>query len=120
MLPNPVANNGPEGYAYHRVKNYWESFSPYHNLDETAPPTIIMLGTEDKLFAPALAKAYKEKMESFGLRCDLLLYEGQEHGFFNKGKNAEMHFQTMIDADKFLISLGYLSGQPATLDQLMR
>ncbi len=119
VLLNPVANNGPEGYAYPRVKDYWKDFSPYHNLDETAPPTIIMLGTEDKLFTPALAKVYKKEMESFGLRCDLLLYEGQGHAFFNKGISTEMHYQTMIDADKFLISLGYLSGQSASLEELL-
>lgn len=118
VLFNPVANNGPEGYGYERVKNYWKEFSPYHNLNESAPPTLIMLGTLDKLFKPQLAKDYKNKMEAFGLRCDLILYEGQEHAFFNKDKNEEMHYQTMIDADKFLISLGYLEGKPATLDEL--
>jgi len=28
-------------------------------------------------------------MEQAGSRCDLFLYEGQEHGFFNKGKNED-------------------------------
>lgn len=119
VLFNPVAHNGPEGYGYERVKEYWKEFSPYHNINKTTPPTLIMLGTEDKLFKPQLAMEYKNKMESFNLRCDLLLYEGQDHAFFNLDRNAEMHYQTMIDADKFLISLGYLDGKPATLDELM-
>ena len=57
-------------------------------------------------------------MEALGLRCDLILYENQDHAFFNKDRNEELHYQTMIDADKFLISLGYLKGKPATLDEL--
>ncbi|MBK3517095.1 family 43 glycosylhydrolase [Carboxylicivirga marina] len=115
VLFNPVANNGPGGYGYDRVKPYYKEFSPYHNLSETAPPTLIMLGTKDKLFNPELAKAYQARMEELGQRCDLILYDGQEHAFFNKDKNEEMHYQTMIDADKFLISLGFLAGEPATL-----
>jgi len=118
VLFNPVANNGPEGYGYNRVKDFYKEFSPYHNLDKNTPPNLIMLGTEDKLFKPALAKSYKEKMEELGLRCDLILYEGQDHAFFNKGISTEMHYQTMLDADAFLCSLAYLKGKPATMAEM--
>lgn len=119
VLFNPVAHNGPEGYGYERVKAYWKEFSPYHNLNKTTPPTLIMLGTKDKLFNPQLAREYKNRMEELGLRCDLILYQNQEHAFFNKDKNEEMHYQTMIDADKFLISLGYLKGEPVNLETFL-
>ncbi|TLX78167.1 alpha/beta hydrolase [Labilibacter sediminis] len=120
VLFNPVANNGPDGYGYNRVKSYYKTFSPYHNIKENTPPTLIMLGTKDKLFTTALAEAYKKKMEDLGQRCDLILYKDQEHAFFNKGKSKEMHYQTMIDADKFLISLGYLQGKPVHIKSLMK
>lgn len=119
VLFNPVANNSPEGYGYDRVKAYWKEFSPYHNITKNTPPTLIMLGTKDKLFKPAIAEQYKQKMKSFGLRCDLILYEGQDHAFFNEDKNEEMHYQTMIDADIFLTSLGYLKGKP-TVEELKK
>lgn len=111
VLFNPVANNSKEGYGYDRVKDYWEEFSPYHNLDKNTPPTLIMLGTEDKLFKPALAEQYKQKMQSFGLRCDLILYPDQDHAFFNIDKNEELHFQTMIDADIFSNFFGLFTGE---------
>jgi len=119
VLFNPVANNGPEGYGDDRVKEYWKSFSPYHNLEKGTSPTLIMLGSKDQLFTPDQAKQYKQKMESFGDRCDLILYEGQDHAFFNLDMNEEMHFQTMIDADIFLTSLGFLTGAP-TVDQFRK
>ena len=112
VLFNPVANNGPEGYGYDRVKEYWQDFSPYHNINKNIPPTLIMLGTKDQLFKVSQAKQYKEKIESFGKRCDLILYEGQNHAFFNLDINESMHFQTMKDADVFLTSLGFLTGEP--------
>ena len=52
VLFNPVYDNGPKGYGHDRVKDYWKEFSPLHNLDKTTPPTIVFLGTEDKLVPP--------------------------------------------------------------------
>jgi acetyl esterase/lipase len=108
VLFNPVLNNGPNGYGYERVGAFYKHFSPHHNLSESTPTTLILLGTKDRLFTPVMAKAYKKKMEDLGQRCDLLLYEGQGHAFFNKGHSEEMYYQTMIDMDKFLVSLAYI------------
>ena len=44
-----------------------------------------------------------------GGRCDLYWYKDAKHGFFNA-----MYTETMLEVDKFLVSLGYLKG-PATL-----
>ncbi|GGZ87523.1 alpha/beta hydrolase [Algibacter mikhailovii] len=119
MLFNPVANNSKEGYGYDRVKDYWKAFSPAHNLKKGTPPTLIMLGTKDQLFKIDLAKQYKADMEALGNRCDLILYQGQDHAFFNIDRNKELHFQTMIDVDVFLSSLGYLQGEP-TVDEFRK
>lgn len=108
VLFNPVFDNSPKGYGYDRVKEYWQDFSPMHNLSKTTPPTTVFLGTKDNLVPVATAEAYKQKMEDLGIRCDLHLYEGMPHGFFNKTKYTE----TLIEADRFLTSLGYLSGEP--------
>lgn len=104
VLFNPVFDNGPDGYGYERVKEYWQEFSPLHNLHKGVPPTLVMLGTKDSLIPVATAETYKAKMEELGVRCDLILYEDQPHGFFNKAKYEE----TLQAADDFLVSLGYL------------
>jgi acetyl esterase len=113
VLFNPVYDNGPEGYGHDRVQEHWRVFSPMHNIDENTPPTIVFLGTKDKLIPVSTAGKYKDLMTKSGKRCDLHLYEGQPHGFFNyrDGKNT-YYYQTVIEADKFLASLGYLEGQP--------
>jgi acetyl esterase/lipase len=117
VLFNPVYDNGPKGYGHDRVKEHWRAFSPMHNIDENTPPTIVFLGTKDKLIPVSTAETYKDLMEKSGRRCDLHLYEGQPHAFFNyrNGKNT-YYYQTVIEADKFLASLGYLGGEP-TLKQ---
>ncbi len=113
VLFNPVFDNGPGGYGHQRVKKYWRSFSPLHNIDGQAPPTVVFLGTEDKLVPVATAKAYQQRMHDAGRRCDTHLYPGQAHGFFNHDKK-EHYRQTVIAMDRFLASLGYLEGEPAT------
>ena len=54
-------------------------------------------------------------MEAKGLRCDLHLYEGQPHSFFNydvpdDGSGPFYGYRdTLFKTDEFLVSLGYLS-----------
>ncbi len=115
VLFNPVFDNGPEGYGYDRVKNYWRAFSPLHNLNSNTPPTIVFLGTNDKLIPVSTAEKYKQQMETNGRRCDLHVYDGQGHGFFNFWHKAYYN-KTVIEMDRFLISLGYLEGEPTIAD----
>ena len=111
VLFNPVMDNGPGGYGYERVGDAYKTFSPLHNIEEGAPPTILFLGTEDRLIPVETAEYYKVVMEKVGSRCDLLLYEGQTHGFFNYGQ-LKNYKKTVSEANKFLISLGYLAEEP--------
>ncbi|MGV3639288.1 MAG: alpha/beta hydrolase [Adhaeribacter sp.] len=111
VLFNPVFDNGPEGYGYTRVKDRYQEISPLHNIRKGAAPTLVMLGTKDKLIPVATAEAYKQKLEAVGTRCELVLYPDQPHGFFNQKKGkAENKYsrQTLMQADAFLTSLGYL------------
>jgi acetyl esterase/lipase len=120
VLFNPVFDNGPTGYGYNTVQAYWQDISPLHNIDATAPPTVVFLGTSDALIPVATAENYKGLMEAEGRRCDLHLYEGQPHGFFNfevpnDGSGPWYGYQnTVFKADEFLVSLGYLSNPHAT------
>ena len=105
VLFNPVYDNGPKGYGHSRVKDYWKQISPMHNLDKETPPTIVFLGTKDKLIPVATAKKYQLLMKEAGVRSELLLYKEQAHGFFNTSKYDE----TVKEMDRFLVSLGFLA-----------
>lgn len=111
VLFNPVIDNGPGGYGYERVGESYRSFSPLHNLHKGAPPTVIFLGTEDQLIPVETAKYYQTVMEKVGSRCELFLYEGEGHGFFNFSQ-FENYRLTLLEADRFLISLDYLLPTP--------
>jgi len=116
VLFNPVFDNGPSGYGYDRIGERYPEISPFHNIRKGTPPTIVFLGTKDDLVPVETARRYKQKMEEAGCRCDLFLYEGQKHGFFNyhdATKEGSRYFsETVNQTDLFLESLGYLKGKP--------
>lgn len=112
LLFNPVYDNGPDGYGHSRVKERWQEISPMHNIKKGSPPTIVFLGDKDKLIPVKTAETYKQKMEAVGSRCDLHVYAGQPHGFFNKSRSPEHYVKTVTEMDRFLASLDWLKGEP--------
>ncbi|WP_395748075.1 alpha/beta hydrolase [Prosthecobacter sp.] len=114
-LFNPVFDNGPDqGWGHARVGEHYKEYSPAHNISADDPPTIVFLGTQDKLIPVTVVERFKAGMEKAGVRCEAVFYEGQGHGFFNPGKGGKMQFyyETLLATDKFLGSLGWLKGEP--------
>ena len=113
VLYNPVLDNGPGGYGYDRIGEAYKSFSPVHNVKNGAPPTILFLGTRDKLVSVASLQHFQALMETAGSRCELRLYEGERHGFFNYNNRANFE-KTVAETDLFLQSLGFLKSDAVT------
>ncbi|MGV3486885.1 MAG: alpha/beta hydrolase, partial [Planctomycetaceae bacterium] len=110
ILFNPVFDNGPEGgWGTARVGDRYREFSPAHNITPDDPPAIVFLGSEDALISVSVLERFQAKMAAEGVRCDARIYDGQAHGFFNKDPWRTL---TLIEADKFLGSLGWLTGEP--------
>jgi acetyl esterase len=113
VLYNPVYNNGPKGWGTGRVKNRHKEFSPAHNIHKGMPPALVFFGSEDGLMKSGVCKKFRDDMRAAGSRSELIVYEGQGHGFFNHGKDNGKWFRlTVLEMDKFLESLGYLKGEP--------
>lgn len=112
VLFNPVLDNGPGEWGANRVGENFPTLSPAHNASRDDPPAIVFLGTEDKLIPVATMERFKAALTKAGVRCDLHLYAGQGHGFFNASKGDKYYALTVREADKFLASLGWLKGEP--------
>lgn len=109
VLFNPVFNNGPGQWGYERVGARFREFSPAHHVGPSAPPTTVFLGESDRLIPVSVLREFQSAMAKAGVRCDAHLYPGAGHGFFNR----DPHFtRTLIEADKFLASLGWIQGLP--------
>lgn len=82
-----------------------QEISPIHHVRAGLPPTLILHGRADTTVPFASAAAFGAAMQKAGNRCEVVGYEGQPHGFFNGTKYDE----TVAEADRFLVSLGYLA-----------
>lgn len=87
-----------------------ELLSPFHQVKEQVPPTIIFHGKADSTVPYKTAELFCQAMLKAGNQCELVGYEDQTHGFFNYGRADGKHYQLTLDAlDRFLVSLGYLT-----------
>lgn len=86
-----------------------EKIAPALFQKKNAPPAIFFFGTADRL--NELAPGFIAKSRELGNRCDYFTAADQPHGFFNR---EPWTTATCLEVDRFLVSLGYLSG-PATL-----
>jgi len=113
VLFNPVFDNGPGGWGSNRVGDRYKEFSPFHNVSADDPPAIVFLGSRDKLIPVKTVQTFQAAMEKAGVRCETMIFEGQEHGFFNRKRaGGKYYYETLLATDKFLASLGWLSGPP--------
>ena len=113
VLFNPVFDNGPGGWGHQRVGDRYKEFSPFHNVTKDDPPGIVFLGSADKLIPVKTADDFKAGMKKAGVDCEVMIFEGMPHGFFNHGRNGNKpYYETVTAADRFLNKLGWLKGEP--------
>jgi|TARA_B100001093_G_scaffold269772_1_gene257890 acetyl esterase/lipase len=124
ILFNPGLNSNEERWIKNQNQverigtndNY--SISPFHNITNNAPPTIIFHGSADKTVPVSSAELFTKKMNDLGNNCKLFIYKDLEHGFFNYGRNSNGPFvDTMRKVDDFLVSLGYIQSLPSLIDK---
>ncbi len=84
VLFNPVIDNSPDGYGADRIGEDWRSFSPFHNISESHPPTLFMLGDRDQLIPVETGEAYCERVRVGGAACELIVYPEAPHAWFNR------------------------------------
>ncbi len=83
-----------------------KSFSPAHHIRAGLPPTIVMSGEKDALITPAMLSGFQSRMKAAGNQCDVTIYPGAGHGFFNFGRDKGDHFHpTMWQTEAFVTSL---------------
>lgn len=126
VLFNPVLNTTSVGWGddkrgaglVARFAGHAEELSPVHHVKKGVPPTLILHGTADATVPFAQAEAFADAMRAAGNRCEVAGYKGQGHGFFNASKGGEKNFlATLVEADKFLSSLGYIEGKPTIVSE---
>lgn len=93
------------------------ALSPVHHVKPGQPPALVMHPKDDATVPVQQSIDFCEAMQKAGNRCELELWEKGGHGWFNwwDGKNP-WFYETLERIDRFFISLGWLSGEPAVKD----
>lgn len=66
---------------YSKGKAIYEARSPLFSADKLHCPIIFFQGTEDKIVPPSQAQKMYEALKNRGILTELVLYEGEQHGF---------------------------------------
>jgi dipeptidyl aminopeptidase/acylaminoacyl peptidase len=65
----------PEQRALYRRR------SPIHSADRVSCPVILFQGLDDRVVPPEQARLMAEAIRARGVRAELLMFEGEQHGF---------------------------------------
>ncbi|MDQ8196184.1 alpha/beta hydrolase [Coraliomargarita sp. SDUM461004] len=113
VLYNPVIDNGPTGYGYKRMKERFREFSPLHNVREGAPPSVVFIGTEDKVVPVETIIEFERKMNDAGVACTAFVFAGLPHSVYHRRYAGERGFSLCLyETDRFFSSLGWIEGDP--------
>lgn len=110
VLFNPAVNTGSIGESRPaQFPGDAEILSPYHRVGENFVPTLIMHGHDDTTVPCSDVVDFCDKVIHLAGDCTLIGYEGATHGFFNKGRDNDLWYQsTIAEMDMFLTEIGYL------------
>ncbi|HEY6168823.1 MAG TPA: alpha/beta hydrolase [Verrucomicrobiae bacterium] len=90
----------------------YTKISPFVSVSAGAPPGIILVGDQDAILPVPVVKKFQEKCRAVGTRMDAVIYPGEGHSFFGLRRSFDRFYDTTIEMDKFLGSLGWLNGPP--------
>jgi acetyl esterase/lipase len=94
--------------------NFMHDLSPALHVRAGQPPAICIHGLVDAAVSPDNSRQFAAAMKQAGNRCDLVLLPETPHAFLipNYKCSEAVVVNALLIADKFLVSLGYLSGEP--------
>ena len=109
LLLNPMLDLAPGKPDHGLVAGMWRDLSPRQHVGPSMPPTLVMTGSADPEVALATVQDFCAAAQSHGVLCQLLVYDGAGHGFFNPDVDGGHHHrQTLQDMAGFLTRLGWL------------
>lgn len=104
-IPGWEPKGAGAGLTTERLGAEAEAISPAHHIGPHTPPTLILHGKADTTVPYASVVAFESVMKKAGRPCKLVGYDGEGHGFFNRG---EYYTKTLAEADAFLVELGWI------------
>jgi acetyl esterase/lipase len=109
VLFNPVVDSSKAATFAQRAPGREHEGSPFLQMKAALPPTLILHGRADPLPIESVER-FCAKAKQFGSQCDVVGYDGAEHGFFRREiADGKWYRETLLEVDRFLTALGFLS-----------
>jgi acetyl esterase/lipase len=107
VLFNPVLDTTERGYGAATIGPRAEELSLTHHIRKGLPPILILHGTNDHTVPFQNAIDFAGRVKSVGGDCELVPFEGADHGFFNspsfrKTASADTYREVLDHVDGFL------------------
>jgi acetyl esterase/lipase len=113
-LFNPVLDTSKKGFGFDRFPS--SDAAKKANLTGAIraglPPMIIFHGTNDRVIAFDSSFEFCRKAKKKKNVCDLMVFEGQGHGFFNFNVSFDLYQSTLLALDDFLVAQGFIEADP--------
>ncbi|WP_170284679.1 alpha/beta hydrolase [Kribbella amoyensis] len=106
-LLNPVTDTTgdfPKGFGRRHFEDDDQAlmYSPVHHVSATTPPSILLHGTADTAVHHENSIRFADAVNAVGGQAEIVLYDGQKHGFFNAHKSREYFELTTQEIIGFL------------------
>lgn len=98
VLLNPMLDLSPGQPDHTLVAADWQALSPMHLVAPGVPPTLVLNGTDDPEVPVRTVQAFCERLQGSGTPCELQLFQGGRHGFFNPQVDEGRHYQPALDS----------------------
>jgi dienelactone hydrolase len=94
------------------LSEIYATISPFKGVSSNDPPGIIVVGDLDGVLPQDELKQFQALCTNANVRMDAVVYPGEGHSFFGISRSLDRFYDTTIEMDKFLGSLGWVQGQP--------
>ena len=120
-LFNPVLDTSKKGYGFDKFPSpdIAKRANLFNSIAPGLPPTVIFHGTNDRVVSFDTSFDFARKMKKKKNPCDLVVYEGQGHGFFNFNVSFDLYQGTLNILDDFLVAQGFIEPNPEGRMELM-
>ena len=91
-----------------------KQLSPIYHIRKNNTQALLLHGLNDKVIYPEQSEQFADEMNTKGNKAQLILLPDTRHAFVVPHYTAseDKVVNAVLEADQFLISLGYLSGKP--------
>jgi acetyl esterase len=84
-----------------------KTFDPLHHVRAKLPPMLIFHGSDDRVVPPLGIEKFAKKMQRKKNICQLEMFQGKGHSFFNFNVDVVAYEAAISTADHFLVEQGF-------------